>query len=260
MKIPLFVLFAFVPLMMLRSETLVMEQDFENETIGPYDSEALHAGWNNVDWDHLYGRTRIVLDESESHHQVLEVLYPKGSVGPQEGGAQFLISLEPGEEYSLRYDFKVSEDYDFRLGGKLPGLTSGGSLYTGGHRPDQGQGWSARYMWREYGNVVLYLYSIDMRGKWGDDYLFFMPPLERNRWYRVEQRIRLNQPDKKDGSIEVWVDGKRVLNLTGIRLRKGNHGLIDSFYFSTFFGGNTPEWGPHNDCKCYFDNFRIWKD
>ena len=255
----LHILFVTLPITLLCAKEVVIEQDFENNIPGPYTSEALHADWGDVDWDQLFGRAAIVVDASEEHRKVLEVSYPKGSVGPQEGGAQFVLNLEPGNEYRLRYDLKVSEDYDFRLGGKLPGLTSGGGRYTGGHKPDQGQGWSARYMWREHGNMVLYLYSLDMKGKWGDDHPFAMPPLERNRWYRVEQHIRINQQNQSDGLIEVWVDGEKVLNLTGIRLRLGDLGQIDSFFFSTFFGGNTPEWGPLNDCKSYFDNFVIWK-
>lgn len=260
MKFLSILLSAALPLALFSAEKVVVEQDFETCSPGPYESEMLHADWENVEWDELFGRTAIVVDESEAHHKVLEVLYPKASVGPHEGGAQFIIPLEPADEYWLSYDFKLSADYDFRLGGKLPGLTSGGAQYTGGNKPDKGQGWSARYMWREHGQMVLYLYSFDMKGKWGDDYPFNMPVLERGRWYSVKQHIRINALDRPDALIEVWIDEKKVLNLTGIRLRLQDLGQIDSFFFSTFFGGNTPEWGPLNDCKSYFDNFRIWKD
>lgn len=231
--------------------------DFEKSSAGIYTEKALHQDFTVVDWSEGLERTRIVEDADTTHRNTLEVLYPKGAVGPRVGGAQFIIPLKPSEQYVLSYDFRLSNDFDFRRGGKLPGLTSGGSKYTGGHKPDQGQGWSARFMWREKGQMVLYLYSIDMRGKWGDNHLLDMPSLERGRWYHLKQSIRLNVPGSKDARIQVWVDGESVLDLQNIRLRIGDQGQIDTFYFSTFFGGNTADWGPHNDSRIRFDNFEV---
>ena len=231
--------------------------DFEKNIPGPYSEAKLSREFPKTDWTEGLERTAIVVDADESHHQVLEVVYPKGAVGPRVGGAQFTVPLKPTEHYTLSYDFCLSDDFDFRLGGKLPGLTSGGSTYTGGHKPDQGQGWSARFMWRPKGQMVLYLYSIDMKGKWGDDHVLNMPQLERGRWYHVTQEISLNHPTESDGKITVWVDGNKVLDLKNLRLRIGAQGYIDTFYFSTFFGGNSPEWGPRNDSRIRFDNFEV---
>lgn len=105
--------------------------------------------------------------------------------------------------------------------------------------------------------MVLYLYSIDMKGKWGDDHVLNMPHLERGRWYHVTEKITLNRALERDGRITVWVDGIEVLDLQNIRLRIGEQGTIDTFYFSTFFGGNTPDWAPSHDSRIRFDNFEI---
>jgi len=230
---------------------------FESVPLGAYSETQLQSDWPAVEWTQGLDRIQIVQDSDIRHGHAIEVFYPKGSVGPNQGGAQFVVPIPPAEQYTLNYDFRISEDFDFRLGGKLPGLTSGGSAYTGGHKPDQGQGWSARFMWREHGQMVLYLYSIDMKGKWGDDHPLQMPLLEKGRWYHVSQRITLNAPDARDAHIEVWVDGALVLDLKQLRLRIGDKGPIDTFYFSTFFGGNSVEWGPHNDSHIRFDNFTI---
>ncbi len=231
--------------------------DFETTPVGSYTETELSSNWPQVDWNEGLDRTLIVEDADKTRGKVLEVIYPKAAVGPRVGGAQFVVPLNPGSQYTLSYDFCLSEDFDFRLGGKMPGLTSGGSKYTGGHKPDQGQGWSARFMWREDGEMVVYLYSVDMKGEWGDDYPLQMPHLERARWYHVKQRVTLNSPEGRDGRIEVWVDGASVLDLQNLRLRIGEQGEIDSFYFSTFFGGNTAEWGPLNESRMRFDHFRV---
>lgn len=231
--------------------------NFENLSLENYSEKQLRTDFVSVDWIQGIERTQIVMDPSPAHNKVLELLYPQGSVGPSEGGAQWVIRLRPADQYTISYDLKLSPDFDFRLGGKLPGLTSGGSRYTGGYKPDKGDGWSARFMWREEGKMVVYLYHIDMKGKWGDDIPLQMNPLERDRWYHVVERVTLNDPDSKNGSIEVWVNDNPVLNLENVRLRVGQQGQIDTFYFSTFFGGNTAEWGPENDSRIYFDNFRV---
>ena len=231
--------------------------DFEQNPLGAYTENSLSQDFPFFDWSEGLHRTRIVKDNGTQHHKTLEVLYPKGAVGPRVGGAQFVVPLKPSEQCVLSYDFRVSDDFDFRLGGKLPGLTSGGSTYTGGHKPDQGEGWSARFMWREKGQMVLYLYSIDMKGEWGDDHVLDMPTLERGRWYHLKQKITLNTPRGRDARIQVWIDGKPVLDLQNIRLRIGDNGKIDTFYFSTFFGGNTAKWAPHNDSRIRFDNFEV---
>lgn len=260
MKTFAFLLIYVLSIHALAGKNIIVDEGFENQSPGVYNSEMLAADWGNFKWEGLHGRTTIVIDDNIDRNKVLEVCYPEGSVGPNEGGAQFVIPIPPADEYWLSYEFKMSGNYDFRLGGKLPGLTSGGAQYTGGHKPDQGQGWSARYMWREGGKMVLYLYSIDMKGKWGDDHEFNMPAIDPGRWYHVTQHIRVNSGDKTNGLIEVWVDGEPVLHLESLRLRLGDLGKIDTFFFSTFFGGNTSEWGPHHPCKTYFDNFRVWQE
>jgi hypothetical protein len=56
-----------------------------------------------------------------------------------------------------------------------------------------------------------------------------------------------------------------VLDKTDLRFREGNNFGIDTFMFSTFFGGNDPSWGPTKEEFTYFDDFivstqRITKD
>lgn len=230
---------------------------FDAHESGLYKTETIKQDWRDLKWDKIDGRGQIVETASADHGKALEILYPKGSVGPYEGGSQFVVNLPPAEEYALEYDFMMLDGFDFRKGGKMPGLTSGGSRYTGGHKPDEGEGWSARFMWKEEGKLILYLYSVGMKGKWGDVHYLKTAPVEPGKWYTIKQRIRINTPGQEDGSIVAWVNGEEVLHLENLLLRKAPKGKIDTFYFSTFHGGNTPDWGPENDCRMLYDNFRI---
>jgi len=228
--------------------------DFDTLPRGPFRSSELKSLFPGAEWCELFDRASIV---QAGNNKRLHVQFPKGAVGPQQGGAQFPVKLVPSDECWLQYTVRFSDNFDFRLGGKLPGLTSGGATYTGGHRPSEGQGWSARYMFRKNGKAVIYLYWIDMPGKYGLDIpldgLHFVP----GKKYKMIQRIKLNSDSKNNGILQVWCNTKQLLDRRDIRFRLGDKGRIDTFYFSTFHGGQGPEWGPKVDCYAEFDDIII---
>ncbi len=235
-------------------ENFIFHLDFENDTVGNYSQENISNDVGETRWMSLDERASIEADSA--HGKVLKVFYPIGSVGPKQGGIQFDKPLPNADEYYLDYYMKFKEGFDFALGGKLPGLTSGGEKFTGGIHPDNGEGWSARYMWTKGGEMIVYFYHMDMEHKWGDAVkmnVFFTS----GEWYRITQHIKLNSSDKFDGIMEVWVDGNKVINDDKVRYRLAPLGQIDSFYFSTFHGGNTDDWAPKNDSYAYFDDFKV---
>ena len=237
----------------------IVNVTFNNDAVGKYTNQMLKKDFPNREWGAL-DRAEIVSDIDRERGNVLKVTYPRDALGPREGGVQFLVNLQPAEELWLSYYVKFEKGFDFRLGGKLPGLTSGEGKFTGGHKPKNGEGWSARYMWRKYGESVIYLYYIDMPGKWGEDIkldgFHFIP----GRWYNLVQHIKLNTNSKANGTIEVWINGEKKLSRNNLRLRLGDMGLIDSFYFSTFHGGNTRDWSPYVESIALFDDIIISKD
>lgn len=228
--------------------------DFPTVAEGIYEASQAREDWPGLQWFALRERGTLVPAGETALQPSLRLFYPEGSVGPGQGGGQFRVNLPPRDEYFLSYDLQFEEGFDFRRGGKLPGL-SGGRGNTGGHRPT-GDGWSARYMWGREGRLTIYLYHPDQRGRYGDS-LTTGVQLEPGRWYRLTQRIRVNDPDQQNGLLQVWVDGTEVLFRDDLRYRNVAEAQVDIFYFSTFHGGNSADWAPQRDSFARFARFRI---
>ena len=228
--------------------------DFDSHPAGPYEMRVFRKDWANAFLGKFHQRAAIT---SEPKGKSLRVSYPKGSLGPNEGGGVFRERLAPRESYGLSYRVLFEKGFDFRRGGKLPGL-GGGKANTGGEKPT-GDGWSARYMWGEGGKLALYLYHLDQKTKYGDHYgLGFK--IVPGKWHELDQLVEVNAPGKADGRIRVRVDAKLALDLRDLRLRgkvKPGVALVDQFLFSTFHGGGTKDWTPRRDSHARFDDFRI---
>jgi hypothetical protein len=244
---------------------------------GSFDENFESTGWKETfgsPWFHCAGGCQIV-SESLDGKKSLRVGFPAGSVGPGEGGAQFPIVFGNirGQENSLHkelflsYYFKFEDGFDFRLGGKLPGLMGGGNSWvrSGGNQPDGTNGWTLRFMWRREGSLVVYAYVPPSgNGKWGSrrwgqdiDLGFSAIP---GKWHHLEQYVNVGSPGKDDGKLIVWIDGEKKLSIDDMRFRdtENEYGLIGGIYFSTFHGGNTPDWGPLHDSYMQFANFRAY--
>ena len=192
----------------------------------------------------------------------MKVSYPKGKGGFRVSGAEWKLRFNKTyNELYCSYSLKFSDSFDFVLGGKLPGLI-GGKVNTGGNPPNGFDGWSARMMWRPGGYIVQYVYHPDQRKKWADDFPWskgFLSSFgfEPNVWYIVEHHIKMNTPGEFDGVLEGWLNGELALKEEKLRFRNTSQFGIDSFYFSTFFGGSGYRWAPTKDEYILFDNFVI---
>jgi hypothetical protein len=255
------------------------EINFNNLLEGPFTESMLMESWGNIKGIKGIheGHCFIVKIDGE---KVLEVLYPKGSVGNDEGGAKWNLKFDQSyEEYTFEYKVRVPKDFDFVRGGKLPGLY-GGSGPAGGASVKEADGFSARIMWRELGVLCQYVYYVDKEnGRWGQDFLWTngsdknMPItkemwkdmntrfddriyLVSNTWHTLKTYVKMNTPGQEDGKIISWFDGQEVVNLN-LRFREDLSFGIDQFKFTTFFGGNDETWAPKKDEKMYFKDFKF---
>jgi hypothetical protein len=206
----------------------------------------------------------------------LKVSYPAGGVGPKQSGAQFPIVFKKMEwmpasyynELYMRYYLKFEEGFDFRLGGKLPGLMGGGESWSrsGGNQPDGSNGWTLRFMWRENGKIVIYAYVPESEnGKWGGttsgqdiDCDFTAKP---GNWHTIVQYVNVGTPGKDDGKLIVWIDGETKITINDMRFwnTENDYGRIGGIYFSTFHGGKDAEWAPLKNSYAQFADFGVFK-
>jgi hypothetical protein len=234
-------------------------------------------GYNTTSWKNRWGIPwiqRATINEIVTNHflgeKSLRVSYPKGGVGPGETGTQFplvfnqMTGLHESHfnEIYLRYYLKFEEGFDFRLGGKLPGLMGGGNSWSrsGGDQPDGTNGWTMRFMWRRNGQIVVYAYlPPSENGKWGGvqwgqdiNCGFTAVP---GKWHCIEQYINVGTPGADDGQLKVWIDGVQRLDIDDMRFWdiENDYGLIGGVYFSTFHGGNTSDWAPRVDSYAQYD-------
>ena len=248
---------------------IVYQQDFENASNGLYQSDQLNDGWNRPFWHLGFDQGRVSITSDSTHGKVMRVTYPAGAYGSN-GASAFLSDVQFGmelpktyDELYLSYDIMFADDFDFVLGGKLPGLCGANSdnaltegCNTGGGKPSGFDGWSARGMWRIDGALEHYTYHAGQQNFWADSFLWNVKA-QRGAWHRVQHRVVLNTVGQANGILEAWIDGNRVLRNTGLEFRRTESVGINLFYFSTFFGGNDPSWAPKTDQHMYFDNFVI---
>ena len=224
------------------------------------------AGWGEVKFQ--FGIQNMRFINPPKAESILQVVYPQGSFDPATalagrapmGGAQFtaapvLSTMRSSRGALLQYKVKFQEGFDFVLGGKLPGLY-GGIPRSGGVIPTGLDGYSVRVVWHKdgYGAIYAYLPTSKVWGTLlGDKSWRFRP----GQSYDLALFVAPNTPGKEDGAIYFWVDSSLRVSETGLRFRDTNNFNIDGIMFSTFFGGNTPDWASKTDTSIDFSDFRL---
>jgi hypothetical protein len=177
---------------------------------------------------------------------------------------------EPEAVY-FRYYVRFADDWSPTLdGGKMPGISGTYDKAGWGNRRSDGtNGWSVRGSfgrWPQKGNPAYgltslgtYAYHADMKDFNGEGWGWERGTgalLERNRWYCVEQYVKLNAVGRKDGVMRAWVDGVLVFEKTDIRMRTVPQLKIEKIWMNIYHGGLEPS--PH-DQHLYIDNVVIAK-
>jgi hypothetical protein len=188
--------------------------------------------------------------------KALRVEVPKGQHLGLHMGYKFKdkTGAEPEEIY-FRYYLRLADTWNGALeGGKLPGISGtydrGG---WGGRKSDGYNGWSARgEFWRMPGPgnplrdrvpIGNYGYHAQMQDFWGDPWYWsrqMLGLLERNRWYAIEQYVKLNTPGRSDGILRAWVDGYLAFEKTDIRYRETDALKIEMVWMNVYHGGGNP--------------------
>ena len=209
---------------------------------------------------------------------VMRVLYLKGKYASASGG-QFYKDVKLGTQGQLDYEVYIPSNFDWRKGGKLPGLYGGNKECSGSKVLPNGQNcFSTRLMWREGGIGEVYMYipfkeNTDSFCKqcaypvadkcsalsgaeycaWGRGSFRF----KAGSWNRVRQTITLNTPGKQDGKFELFINGNKVASHSNVVYRTTASMTLSGMLFSTFFGGDSSSYAPRSDQELMFRGIKI---
>jgi hypothetical protein len=201
--------------------------------------------------------------------RALRVRIPNG--GNTGMNVEYLFARQAGsepEEVYLRYYLRISGDWQTLQGGKMPGLAGTyGKAGWGGRKVDGTDGWSARGSFSvspAAGNPLAglvpvghYVYHADMAGTYGDIWNWldgYGGLLQKDRWYCLEQYVKLNAIGKKDGILRAWVDGRPAFEKTDLRYRDVDRLKIEKVWMNVYHGGTQRV---DRDVHLYIDNVVI---
>jgi hypothetical protein len=164
---------------------------------------------------------------------------------------------------TLSFDVKFDNDFQWVLGGKLHGL--GPKLPITGGEQREPDGWSARIMFKKDGRCSTYLYDQDPTKKWGIGNTTKNPVFTAGQWSHVTLQVSLNDSGESNGWSRILIDNQEVVKTENVEFRDTDtdETLIQQFLFSTFHGGNQPEWSPVDKAGnpttiyAWFDNFVV---
>jgi hypothetical protein len=211
---------------------------------------------------------------------MLRLEYGKNSYAAK-SGASFRANPHnrfPSDEVTVSYSIEFPRDFDFKKGGKLPGICIGTSKSdcSAGGDWRKGQG-SVRVMWRaENGKnpyAIGYVYTTHGNPKaganaQGSSSSSAMDPSDRtghnfwkkgtpfklkHGWNTISLHVKLNSPGSKNGILEMSVNGV-TKKVTDFVVREKSNEKIQSLNFVSFFGGGDASWATPN--KVLHVNFK----
>ncbi|WP_299313153.1 polysaccharide lyase [uncultured Aquimarina sp.] len=252
-------------------ENYVYQYDFDHLSSGQYNRDQIKEALN-VSFCKGADEGRVHISDFENRGKVLDVKYPKGQVKTGQSGMHTKVPFDVEGEFDelyISYWIYFPEDFEFRAGGKLPGLA-----YQTSER-----NMSLRLMWRYDGLVEFYVHynteptwdgwhaSINWsltdpydepNGEPQADQVKF----KKGQWNHVEMYNKLNTPGQNDGIMRGWLNGDLAIDITDNGdYRQADEGDIhlNIIYLSTFFGGSDETFQPTKDLEAYFDDFIVSK-
>lgn len=213
-----------------------------------------------------------VVADSRGNGKVIRTKLRAGTIHSKPGsdnGNNFFVALPTVvDKACIAYDIKFDSNFDWSLGGKLPGLEGvapgvSPSTPTGGGETQLG--WSGRAMWltpKSYGwagptNMGLsYMYHSRQSSTWGDNERW-NKSFVAGRWHNVKQCYAMNTVGQANGQLKAWFDGVQVINNSSYVYRSRNDVRITHMIFSVFRGGGTLDWAGSRDSYIDIDNVKI---
>jgi endoglucanase len=242
---------------------VLLYQNVDTFPVGSKTDREWRDLWPGTKWANGPDEGRLEVDDAIAYDgsgKSVRVLYPEGGKQSGGSGAQWFMDLNGEyEELYFSYWVRFDPDFNFVLGGKLPGL--GGAVSF----DDRTHEWSGRLMWREQGWAEFYVHVPEAhlndpgtRFWWNTEgfQAIFIP----GRWHHIEIHLKLNTPGENDGLAEGWFDGVKAASYPGFNFRDAgtSSAQIAWVFFSTFFGGSSDDsWNATKDEHARFDEFTV---
>lgn len=237
---------------------------FDSHPIGNYTDAMFKRDWV-APWRDLFQPNTTQIQQVDGR-RCLANFYPKGTWGRGGGLNQMAPFESPDdiEEIYITYRLKFDQNFDFALGGKLPGVAFGPAqnVASGGAGPDIGnKGSSLRLMWASEGRLILYVYHHAMTSEYGDQLgLGRFGQIIRGQWHTLTIRVVANQIGKANGIMQVWLDEKLVASSSKIEMRTSSSPLtIREIMLNTFMGGASKIFAAERDQYLWMNDFYFWQ-
>ena len=230
--------------------------------------------WKN-DWKNGGRMGQTISSDNENKFKpffgkALSATIPKGKTLGLNQRLRFKdLGVPEPEQAFFRYYIRLADNWDQTVtGGKLPGFAG---TYNragwGSRKPDGSNGWSARGRFlktirfnnKRINPIGSYVYHVDQSGNYGSAWTWSKGEaalLKNNRWYCIEQFVKLNDPSKRNGELKTWVDGRLVFEKNGLRFRLTKGLKIEEIWFNIYHGGTAPS---PKDQTVFMDNLVVSK-
>lgn len=259
------------PMITAATPGVVLYKDFSDEPLGAYNVAILRDRWSPAEPRTLrtqsktqqYRRLSVITEEGTAN-KLWRMVYPAGAQGTQQG-VFFDVGLPRATEYYVAFRLKLAQDFDFVKGGRLPGILghAEGSTYDSiCTRPEPNSWMLTHAAFAEAGTMRNKAHFATAAGACGDslgwnigtgtDYT-----LQRDRWYTIELRTKLNTVGRRDGILQAWVDGVSVFERQGRVFRTSEDLQLDTFRFWTMFSGRDSSAAPNVAQTAYFDDIVV---
>ncbi|KAF7313818.1 Mitochondrial external NADH dehydrogenase [Mycena chlorophos] len=266
-----------------------MGQGSSSWTTSPKASDALPLSDDTLNPTKMMSELSHTYTNAPDGKAAMRAQFPKGAWGLGHdplGGISFYAAgpsdfdITSAKELTLGYSVWFTEGFEYNMGGKLPGLYGGDSedlavSCSGGRRSVQC--YSARFMFRTDGAGELYTYLPDYQvgGFEANNRVCDIAPFstcnptygasvgrgsysfDSGAWTTISQRVRLNDVGQSNGELQVWANGKSVINVGGLILRDSSDGAHRGIQMQTFFGGSDSSWASPQDQDIYFADFSM---
>jgi hypothetical protein len=203
-----------VPCTQRYQTTMVFPLERDGAMVTPADIEARSGSQDAAALRNL----EIVRISGGSAQIGMSVALPKGLAAPATGAAEESGISFPWQPRSLRnksavclsYSLLLPADFNFGLGGTLPGIVGQTDL--------SGDRFAVQAVWGQGGDVGA-ASVVTLAGQKSRRDLEGGTQIRRGLWVKVEQEVVLNDPGQDNGTVRLWIDGAMAIDRGDVNLR-----------------------------------------